>query len=48
MGTECNSDSFGKTDSYSVSKMLGFVVIPAGMWGLNSIVTVLGRPKVTV
>ena len=33
MGTECNSDSVGKTDSYCV-------VIPAGMWELNAIVTV--------
>ena len=41
MGTECNSDSFGKTDSYCV-------VIPAGMWELNAIVTVLGRPTFTV
>jgi len=31
VGTECNSDSVGKTDSYCVSKMMGFVVIPAGM-----------------
>ena len=48
MGTECNSDSVGKTDSYCVSKMMAFVVIPAGMWELNLTVTVLGRPTVTV
>jgi len=48
VGTECNSDSFGKTDSYCVSKIMGFVVIPAGMWDLNAIVIVLGRPRVTV
>ena len=48
MGTECNSDSVGKTDSYYVSKMMGFVVIPAGMWELNAIVTVMGRQRVTV
>ena len=41
MGTECNSDSVGKTDSYCVSKMVRFVVIPAGMWELNAIVTQL-------
>ena len=48
MGTESKSDSDGKTDSYCVSKMMGFVVIPVGMWELNAIVTVLGRPTVTV
>jgi len=48
VGTECNSDSVGKTDSYCVSKMMGFAVIPAGMWELNAIVTVLERPRVTV
>jgi len=48
VGTECNSDSVGKTDSYCVSKMMGFVFIPAGMWELNTIVTELGRPTVTV
>jgi len=48
VGTECNSDSFGKTDSYCGSKMMGFAVILAGMWELNAIVTVLGRPTVTV
>jgi len=48
VGTECYSDSVGKTDSYCVSKMIGFVFIPAGMWELNAIVTVLGRPTVTV
>jgi len=48
VGTECNSDSVGKTDRYSLSKMVVFVVIPAGMWELNAIVTVLGRPRVTV
>ena len=46
MGTECNSDSVENTDSYCVSKMMGFVVIPAGMWELNAIVTVFGRPTV--
>ena len=45
MGTEFNSDSVGKTESYCVSKMMGFVVIPAGMWELNAIVTVLGRTR---
>jgi len=48
VGTECNSDSFGKTESYCVSKMMEFAVIPAGMWELNAIVTVLGRPTVIV
>ena len=48
MGTECNSDSVGNTDSYCVSKMVGFVVIPAGMWELNAIVTVLRTLTVTV
>jgi len=48
VGTECNSDSVGKTDSYCVSKMMVFVVIPAGIWKLNAIVKVLGRPTVTV
>ena len=48
MGTEYNSDSFGKTDSYCVSKTMGFAVIPAAMWELNATVTVLGRPTVTV
>jgi len=48
VGTESKSDSDGKTDSYCVSKMMGFVVIPVGMWELNAIVTVLGRPTVTV
>ena len=48
MGTEFNSDSVGKTDSYCVSKMMGFVVIPVGMWELNAIVSLLGRPTVTV
>jgi len=47
VGTECNSDSFGKTDSYCVSKMMGFVVIPVGMCELNAIVTVLARPTVS-
>ena len=36
-----SSDGVGKTDSYCVSKMMGFVVIPAGMWELNGIVTEL-------
>ena len=48
VGTECNSVSVGKTDNYCVSKMMGFVVIPAGMWELNAIVTVLGTLTVTV
>jgi len=48
VGTECNSDSVGKTDIYCLSKMVDFVDIPAGMWELNAIVTVLGRPTVTV
>ena len=43
-----SSERVGKTDSYCVSKMMGFVVIPAGMCELNVIVTVLGRPTVTV
>ena len=42
------SDSDGKTKSYCVSKMLGFFVIPAGMWELKAKVTVMGRPTVTV
>ena len=48
VGTECNSDSVGMTGSYFVSKMMWFVVIPAGMWELNVIVTVLGTLTVTV
>ena len=48
MGTECNSDIVGKSDSYCVSKMMVFVVIPAGTWELNAIVTVLGRPTGTL
>ena len=48
MGTECNSDSVGKTDSYCVSKTMGFAVIPAAMWELNATVTVMGRPIVIV
>ena len=37
MGTECNSDSVGKTDSYCVSKMVEFVVVPAGMGNSDSV-----------
>jgi len=48
VGTECNSDIVGKSDSYCVSKMMVFVVIPAGTWELNAIVTVLGRPTGTL
>jgi len=47
VGTECNSDSVEKTDSYCVCKMVVFVVIPAGMWELNAIVSALGSPTVT-
>ena len=35
------SDSVGKTNSYCVSKMMTFVVKPAGMWQLNAIVAQL-------
>jgi len=42
------SNNDGKTESYCVSKMMGFFVIPAGMWELNATVTVMGRPTVIV
>jgi len=48
VGTECNSDSDGKTDSYCVSKVMGFVVIPVDIWELNAKVRVIGISTVTV